>query len=105
MLPLSGSNGDETMNRCAQRMLRVTGSWIALLLALYSSPTFSSAQSATGGSGYKLIREVPIDAKGGWDYLTIDSEDRRLYISNDSGIIVFDVDAEKVVGNVPKTAY
>ena len=93
------------MNRCAQRMLRIAGTSIALLLASYSSPTFSSAQSATGGSGYKLIREVPIDAKGGWDYLTIDSEDRRLYISNDSGIIVFDVDSEKVVGNVPQTPY
>jgi len=72
---------------------------------LFPSPLASRTQSAAGVSGYKLIREIPIDAKGGWDYLTIDPEGRRLYISNDSGIIVFDVDSEKVVGNVPKTPY
>jgi len=86
-------------------LLIIAGISVALLLALFPSPLASRTQGAIGASGYKLIREVPIDAKGGWDYLTIDPEGRRLYISNDSGIIVFDVDAEKVVGNVPKTPY
>ena len=35
----------------------------------------------------------------------IDPEARRLYISDDLGIIVFDVDTEKVVGKVPKSPY
>jgi len=59
------------------------------------------AQSAPQGSGYKLIREVPIAGETGWDYLTADSEARRLYLTSNSGVIVFDIDAEKVVGNVP----
>jgi len=74
----------------------------AALLAMFVWPEVTLAQ---GGSGYMLIRQVPIDPNGAWDYLAIDPEGRRLYISNDTGIIVFDVDTEKVVGNVPKTPY
>jgi DNA-binding beta-propeller fold protein YncE len=93
-------------NKHAQSVvLSIAGISLAALSALYPSPLASRPQSAAGKSGYKLLREVPIDAKGGWDYLMIDPEGRRLYISNDSGIIVFDVDAEKVVGNVPQTPW
>ena len=72
------------------------------LLALF---VWADVTVVQGSSGYKLVRQVPIDPNGAWDYLAIDPEGRRLYISNDTGIIVFDVDAEKIVGNVPQTPY
>jgi hypothetical protein len=37
----------------------------------------------------------------GWDYMSIDPEARRLYIGSNSGAVVFDIESEKVVGNVP----
>jgi len=93
-------------NALARPMLvGITGLALAIISAFCLSPGSLRAQNATGGSGYKLIRELPIDALGAWDYLAIDPEARRLYISNDAGIIVFDVDAEKVVGNVPRNPY
>src|SRR4029077_20027282 len=93
-------------NALARSMLvGITGLALAIISAFCLSPGSLRAQNATGGSGYKLIRQLPIDALGAWDYLAIDPEARRLYISNDAGIIVFDVDAEKVVGNVPRNPY
>ena len=60
-----------------------------------------AAQGAPGSSGYKLMREMPMPQMSGWDYLSIDPEARRLYIASNAGAIVFDIDAEKIIGNVP----
>ena len=57
--------------------------------------------AAPSRSGYKLIREIPLPQVTGWDYLSVDLEARRLYVASNGGAIVFDVDAEKIVGNVP----
>src|SRR5215469_3390771 len=54
-----------------------------------------------GASGYKLLRELPMPNITGWDYLSVDAEARRLYIGSNMGAVVFDIDAEKVIGNVP----
>jgi DNA-binding beta-propeller fold protein YncE len=70
----------------------------AVLVALLLS---YAAQGAPGGSGYKLIHEMSMPQVTGWDYLSVDPEARRLYIATNAGAIVFDIDAEKVVGNVP----
>jgi hypothetical protein len=70
----------------------------ATLVALLIS---HAAQGAPGGSGYKLIREMPMPEVTGWDYLSPDPEARRLYLATNSGAVVFDMDAEKVVGHVP----
>ncbi len=42
-------------------------------------------------------------AKGGWDYLTVDSAARRLYVSHATHVVVVDLDANKVVGDIPDT--
>jgi len=70
----------------------------AVIIALLIS---YAVQAAPGGSGYKLIHEMPMPQVTGWDYMSIDPEARRLYIGANAGAVVFDIDAEKVVGNVP----
>jgi hypothetical protein len=47
-----------------------------------------------------MIKKVKLGGIGGWDYLAIDLEARRLYISRQFGITVFDVDSDKVVGQI-----
>ena len=63
----------------------------------------SSVRAETPSADYKLQKTVKIGGEGGWDYLTMDSEGRRLYIARADRVTVFDVDAGKVVGEVPKT--
>jgi YVTN family beta-propeller protein len=54
-------------------------------------------------TGYHLLKEIKIGGDGGWDYLTMDSSARRLYVSHNTHVAVVDPDAGKVVGDIPDT--
>jgi DNA-binding beta-propeller fold protein YncE len=64
---------------------------------------FVLSASASAGSPYHLLKTIPVGGDGGFDYLTLDPDARRLYISRADRVIVFDVDNEKVVGEIPNT--
>ena len=72
----------------------------ALTLAL--SALFAIAAFAAP-TGLKLLKEIKIGGEGGWDYLTMDSSARRLYVSHATHVVVVDPDAGKVVGDIPDT--
>jgi DNA-binding beta-propeller fold protein YncE len=59
--------------------------------------------SAMAATGYKIVKEIKIGGEGGWDYLTMDSAARRLYVSHNTKVVVVDVDAAKVVGEITDT--
>jgi len=63
----------------------------------------SSVANAASVPGYHLIKTYHLGGEGGWDYLTLDDVTRRLYISRATHVIVFDVDAGKVVGDIANT--
>jgi DNA-binding beta-propeller fold protein YncE len=54
-------------------------------------------------TGYHILGEITIGGDGGWDYLSVDSAARRLYVSHQSHVVVVDLDANKVVGDIPDT--
>ena len=58
---------------------------------------------AAAPSAYRLIGEVAIGGDGGWDYLTVDSAARRLYVSHATHVAVVDLTTQKVVGDIPDT--
>src|ERR1035438_4472544 len=58
------------------------------------------AASQPGSSGYHLLKTIAVGGTEGWDYVTMDSASRRLYIGRDDHIDVVDVDAGAVVGTV-----
>jgi len=60
-----------------------------------------SGEAGAGPSGYQLMRKIPVGGDGFWDYLTVDG--RRLYISRGTRVMVFDLDSEKLVGEIPNT--
>jgi DNA-binding beta-propeller fold protein YncE len=69
-------------------------------------PTFSVLATSVllaASTGYHVVGEVKIGGEGGWDYLTMDSAARRLYVSHATHVAVVDVDAGKVVGDIPDT--
>jgi DNA-binding beta-propeller fold protein YncE len=70
----------------------ILGFWIAITI---------SAMAAD--SGYHLINTYKLGGEGGWDYLTMDSAARRLYISRATHVIVLDADSGKPVGDIPDT--
>jgi DNA-binding beta-propeller fold protein YncE len=61
------------------------------------------ALAATGSAAgeRQLIEKIPIPGDYGWDYLTADSEARRLYVSHDREVVVLDLDTNAIVGRIP----
>ena len=61
----------------------------------------SAASAAFGGSGYHVIKRLPVGGEGGWDYLSVDPAARRLYVTRGTHVMVLDLDSDKVVGDIP----
>lgn len=68
------------------------------VLALFTSVTACYSQTQ-----YQLLKEIPIGGEGGWDYASVDSTARRLYVSHASKVVVIDLDADKIVGEITNT--
>jgi YVTN family beta-propeller protein len=63
----------------------------------------SLAFGAEQETSYKLIKRIPIGGQGGWDYLTIDRDANRCYISHQTHVVVFDIASQKVIGDINNT--
>ena len=72
---------------------------VVVLLVVAGVPPAISAASA-GSSGYKILRTIPVGGTEGWDYVTMDSDARRLYIGRGNDIDVVNVDAGTLVGKI-----
>ena len=72
-------------------------------VALFTGAFLLAASAAPGASGYKVIKTVPISGEGGWDYIYVDSDARRIYVSHATQVVVLDADSFEVVGNIADT--
>jgi YVTN family beta-propeller protein len=63
----------------------------------------SIASSAAKAPGYHVTRKTILGGEGGWDYLTVDSKARRVYISRGTHVMVVDADTAALVGDIPNT--
>ena len=52
---------------------------------------------------YEKVHKIAVGGEGGWDYLTVDPEARRLYVSRGNRVVVLDLDKEAVVGELADT--
>jgi outer membrane protein assembly factor BamB len=53
---------------------------------------------------YRVIKTIPLPGNGGWDYVSVDSVNRRVFVSHGTQIEVLDADSGAIVGNVPAPA-
>ena len=72
---------------------------LALLLLTAAVSTLPVAVSAAG-SGYHLLKSIPLGGDGGFDYLNIDPDSGYLYITRGTHLMVVDVDAGKVLADI-----
>lgn len=63
-----------------------------------------AASKAASTPHYHLIKQQPLPTVTGWDYLSIDPRGRRLFISDNKGVLVVDIDTLKPIGRAPKGA-
>ncbi|MDQ2775304.1 MAG: YncE family protein [Acidobacteriota bacterium] len=55
---------------------------------------------AAFAQGYKMTGSIDVGGKGGWDYLSADSQNRKLYVSHGSEVDVIDLDTQKPAGKI-----
>jgi DNA-binding beta-propeller fold protein YncE len=55
------------------------------------------------GQSYKFIKSIPIGGEFGWDYLSIDPNARRLYVTHENEIVVLGLTQDKVAGVIADT--
>jgi len=72
--------------------------------AVSSLLLFGAARPSPDAPGYHLLKKIAAGGDGGWDYLTLDSAARRLYVTRSSRVLVFDADSGSPVGEIPDTA-
>ncbi len=72
----------------------------ALLAALLASAPLSALEAV---KPYRLIHDIQIGGDGFWDYLSIDSAARRLYVAHATHAEVIDLDHDTLVGRIADT--
>jgi DNA-binding beta-propeller fold protein YncE len=77
----------------------------ALSLAIFSffRSLSRAATPPAGASGYHLAKTVSIPGEDGWDYLAVDSDARRVYISHGTHVVVMNADTYAIEGDIPDT--
>jgi DNA-binding beta-propeller fold protein YncE len=77
---------------------------VALPFAAFIFAFIALAKARPAGpSGYKVVKTVPLPGDGFWDYVGVDSEARRIYVSHGTHVVVLDADSFAVVGDIPDT--
>jgi len=69
---------------------------------LFPTQAPEAAKQATASPAAK-VHKIAVGGEGGWDYLTVDSAARRLYVSRGNRVVVIDLDKETVIGELPDT--
>jgi hypothetical protein len=73
--------------------------WVAAL-AMVGSVAF--AVDATTGP-YKVVKTVTVGGDGGWDYVTVDPDNRHIFVSRGNRFDVYDADSLQKVGEIDDT--
>ena len=75
------------------------------LAALLSLAAASAAcQTAAPAAGpYAVLHRTVTGGDGGWDYLTVDAAGGRVFLSRGTHVMVVDLRADSVVGDIPAT--
>lgn len=55
----------------------------------------------THATGIELLKKTVIGGEGGWDYVSVSAEDRRLYVSHNNQVEVLNADTHEKIGVIP----
>lgn len=77
---------------------------LASLVALVAlAAVAGSAFTATPAPGYHVIKKISLPGTAAWDYVSVDVNGRRAYISHASQVEVLDADTFEHLGTIPNT--
>jgi hypothetical protein len=59
------------------------------------------AVPAVSAQSWQVLRTFHVGGEGGWDYVTVDAPNHRLFVTRTTHTLAIDVDTGKVLGDVP----
>ena len=74
-----------------------------ILTLLLSCTLLLPAEPKSADPGLHVIKTYAVGGEGWWDYIKLDSDSRRLYISRGTHVMVIDADSGKSVGDIADT--
>ncbi len=79
--------------------------WFLVVFAFAAALVANAAQPPQGAApvNYHIVKKVLLGGEGGWDYLGFDSQNRHLFVSHSSQVLVINPDTYKVIGTIPDT--
>jgi YVTN family beta-propeller protein len=72
-------------------------------IALVASAFAWQAPVRAAEGRYKLLTEIKIGTDGGWDYASVDSASKRLFVSHGTQVVVIDTEKNTVIGEIAPT--
>jgi YVTN family beta-propeller protein len=75
----------------------------ALLTAILALGFSLASASAASAEGFAVTKKIPIAGQGSWDYLAVDEDGRRLYVSHGTQVEVLEIDSGAIVGKIENT--
>jgi len=81
--------------------LRYQVATLAITAFLFLLPLQVWAEAPSGE--FKVSQVIPLGGEGGWDYLTVDSKARRVFISRGTHVMVVDAISGALLGDIPNT--
>jgi len=73
---------------------------LALIFVFSTMITYAIAQQKTG---FHVLKDLPIASSGGWDYITVDGANKRIYTSHGNQVNVLSTVTGDSIGYVPNT--
>ena len=82
--------------------MKINHKWLPGVIAVCFLNIACALLCRAGGS-YHFLKEIPVGGEGGWDYLSVDETNRRLYVSHATKVVVIDLDKEQIAGEIADT--
>jgi DNA-binding beta-propeller fold protein YncE len=76
---------------------------LGALTVVASFPASSIAKAQASAPGYHVIHKITAGGEGGWDYVTVDADGNRLFLSRSTHAMVIDLGTNSVIGDIPNT--
>jgi YVTN family beta-propeller protein len=74
---------------------------ISCILILLAASAFNAL--AQGKTGFHIIKDLPVKSSGGWDYITVDGANKRIYTSHGNQVNILSTTTGDSLGYVPGT--
>lgn len=75
----------------------------AILIPFAAALLCTSLQNANAQSGYKLTKTFHVASTGGWDYIAVDPNSNKLYLSHGTQVNILDKATGDSLGVIPNT--